>query len=82
MLWGWSREIMKQNTDKSKHLIDVIYRAPCGRRLRNLEEVHRYLRLTGSQLGVDLFSFDGCVQCFEVFKPERICTYFNGNPSL
>ena len=80
MLLGWTREIIKQN--RSKHPMEVIYRAPCGRRLRNLEEVHRYLRLTESQLGVDLFTFDSRVQCFIQFEPEIIFSSVNGNPSL
>ena len=48
-----------------------------------MDELHRYLSLTGSQLGVDLYSFDSRVKCFKKFQPERICTYVNGrlNPS-
>ena len=79
MLWGWAREV-KEN-EKIQDRI-VIYRAPCGRRLRNMDEVHRYLRLTGSQLGVDLFSFDSCVQCFKEFQPSVIYCSLKGNPSL
>ena len=76
MLCGWAREV-------TEHPNYVIYRAPCGRRLRKMDELHRYLSLTGSQLGVDLYSFDSRVKCFKKFQPERICTYVNGrlNPS-
>ena len=77
MLWGWARDVTK----KVKQSI-VVYRSPCGRRLRNMDEVHRYLRLTGSHLGVDLFSFDSCVQCFKEFKPKVIRSAINGNPTL
>ena len=77
MLWGWARDVVK----KIEQTI-VVYRAPCGRRLRNMNEVHRYLRWTGSKLGVDLFSFDCRVECFKEFEPEVTYTSINGNPSL
>ena len=73
MLRGWARGVTK----KVKQSI-VDYRSPCGRRLRNMDEVHRYLRLTGSQLGVHLFSFDCRVECFKEFKPEAIYRLING----
>ena len=75
MRLGWSREMSKQRLG-SKRFIE--YRAPCGRRMRNMDEVHRYLRLTGCQLGVDLFSFDHCVHCFTEFEPEVIYSRLNG----
>lgn len=49
----------------------VMYRAPCGRRLRNMEELHRYLRLTKSNMAVDLFDFDFWVHCFAEFVLEK-----------
>ncbi|XP_057377390.1 histone-lysine N-methyltransferase SETDB1-like isoform X2 [Daphnia carinata] len=70
MRWGWARELAKQRQGESSLI--VFYRAPCGRRVRNLEEVHRYLRITGSELGIDLFCFDSLVQCFKEFKPNII----------
>ena len=79
MFWGWAREVIKNKKIQDRI---VIYRAPCGRRLRNMDEVHQYLRLTDSQLGVDLFSFDCRVQCFKEFEPEVTDTSINGNPSL
>jgi histone-lysine N-methyltransferase SETDB1 len=36
----------------------VFYTAPCGRRLKNMSEVHTYLRLIHSKLEVDFFNFD------------------------
>ena len=36
----------------------VMYSAPCGRKLRNIDEVHRYLRIVKSTLEVDFFNFD------------------------
>ena len=77
MLWGWARDVVK----KIEQTI-VIYRSPCGCRLRNMNEVHQYLGLTGSQLGVDLFSFDCRVECFKQFQPSVICASVNGNKFL
>ena len=36
---GWRREIVSGEFDDSNW--KIIYTAPCGRRLRNLDEVHR-----------------------------------------
>ena len=80
MLRGWARDVI--NSKSSIKHPTVNYRAPCRRRLRNMDEVHRYLRLTGSHLGVDLFSFDSRVQGFKQFQPSIICAYINGNLSL
>lgn len=70
MRWGWARELAKQR--HGERSVIVFYRAPCGRRMRNLGEVHRFLRITGSELGIDLFCFDSFVQCFKEFKPDII----------
>jgi histone-lysine N-methyltransferase SETDB1 len=75
MLCGWSREVAKQRHGER---LSIIYRAPCGRRMRNMDEVHRYLRLTGSQIGVDLFCFDNFVHCFTEFEPEVVYSKING----
>lgn len=75
MLLGWSRQVSKQRLASRR---SVGYRAPCGRRMRNMHEVHRYLRLTGCQLGVDLFSFDQYVHCFTEFEPLVVYSRLNG----
>ncbi|PSN51326.1 hypothetical protein C0J52_15725 [Blattella germanica] len=49
----------------------VMYNSPCGRRLRTLDELHRYLRVTKSNMGIDLFDFDFWVHCFAEFVLER-----------
>lgn len=56
----------------------IVYRAPCGRRMRNMDEVHRYLRLTVSDLGVDLFCFDSFVHCFAEFEPSVVYSTIKG----
>lgn len=65
---GWERHITKhRGTGKQV----VLYRAPCGRRLRNVEDVNTYLLKTKSKLTVDLFTFDCYVHIFETFKPKE-----------
>lgn len=61
-LHGWQRHITRCKAKKI-----VIYRSPCGRRLRNMEELHRYLRVTKSNLSVDLFDYDSWVHCFSEY---------------
>ena len=75
MLRGWARDVI--NSKSSIKHPTVNYRAPCRRRLRNMDEVHRYLRLTESHLGVDLFSFDSRVQGFKRSKPRITSQPFN-----
>lgn len=58
LLSGWERQICKGKTKKV-----VMYRAPCGIRLRNMPELHRYLRLTQCSLNVDNFDFDFLIHC-------------------
>lgn len=48
----------------------MAYLAPCGRRLRNHDEVHTYLRITKSELTVDQFDFDPWVSCVVEYKLE------------
>lgn len=76
MRWGWSRDLAKQR--HGKRPVVVFYRGPCGRLMRNLGEVHRYLRITGSELGIDLFCFDSLVHCFKDFQPGMIYCQING----
>lgn len=58
LLSGWERQICKSKAKKV-----VVYRAPCGRRLRNMMELHRYLRLTKCALNVENFDFDFAIHC-------------------
>lgn len=58
LLSGWERQICKSKAKKC-----VVYRAPCGRRLRNMSELHRYLRLTDCPLNVENFDYDFLVHC-------------------
>ena len=79
MQCGWLREVTKQRFGGSRR---IIYRAPCGRRMRNMDEVHRYLRVTGCQLSVDLFCFDASIHCFTEFEPDVVYSRINGTSTI
>ena len=69
---GWERQLSKFKAGGRRK---VLYKAPCGRRLRTLEEVHRYLRVTESSLEIDFFNYDWWLHVFNEFKPAReLCT--------
>ncbi|KAJ8687450.1 hypothetical protein QAD02_023244 [Eretmocerus hayati] len=67
LLCGWNRQICK--FPKAKKVI--VYQAPCGVRLRNMEELHRYLRITKCPMSVDLFEFDHWVHCLAEFVLDK-----------
>lgn len=58
LLSGWERKILRT---KSKKMVE--YRGPCGRNLRNMSELHKYLRTTKCSLNVDNFDFDFLIHC-------------------
>lgn len=66
LLSGWERQIAKQ---KLKRL--VFYRAPCGRRLRNTNEVYEYLKMTNCRLGIECFDFDEKLHCLAEYVTEK-----------
>lgn len=72
ILMGWERQITKHRAGNRRV---VFYRAPCGRRLRNIVEVHRYLMETKSKLTVDLFCFDSFLNTSTEFTPSVINCY-------
>lgn len=67
LMAGWKRKIVTTNTK----LQTVLYKAPCGRSLRNMYEVHHYLRETQSPFNVDLFEFEVDVQCLSEYKVDQ-----------
>ncbi|KAG5343984.1 SETB1 methyltransferase, partial [Acromyrmex heyeri] len=67
LLCGWHRQLCKFSKGKKV----ILYQTPCGVRLRNMEELHRYLRITNSTLSVDLFDFDYWVRAFADFVVEK-----------
>ncbi|CAF4887531.1 unnamed protein product [Pieris macdunnoughi] len=58
LLSGWERQIVRSKHDKR-----IMYRAPCGRRIRNMKELLRYLQTIKSDMGVDLFDFGPNTHC-------------------
>ncbi|CAH0395429.1 unnamed protein product [Bemisia tabaci] len=70
LLFGFERVLTKL---RNKGII--FYIAPCGRRLRNISEIHRYLRITKSLMTVDQFSFEEWVNCLSEFKITRCFNY-------
>ncbi|KAK4878375.1 hypothetical protein RN001_010881 [Aquatica leii] len=69
LLCGWNRV-----TYKHKGKREINYKAPCGRFIRSMKELHYYLRLTKSEMTVDLFDFDFWVHCLAEFVLERNAT--------
>lgn len=68
LLYGWERQLCKARP-AAKRL--VTYRAPCGRRLRNIKETDTYLFRTDSLLTIDLFSFDQHLHVNTEFVPIK-----------
>jgi len=51
--------------------MQVYYRGPCGRRIRNMLELMTYLRTTRSSLPADLFSFDFALRVDSTFVVDK-----------
>ncbi|XP_045465394.1 histone-lysine N-methyltransferase eggless isoform X2 [Harmonia axyridis] len=65
LLCGWARMTIKVRGRK-----DIAYKAPCGRLLRNIAEIHYYLSITKSEMTVDLFDFNHMVRCLAEFSVD------------
>ncbi|KAF7244968.1 hypothetical protein EG68_10490 [Paragonimus skrjabini miyazakii] len=52
----------------------IVYNAPCGRQLRSMHEVQRFLDRTDSKLTTDLFSFDPDLCINNEFRAENTLT--------
>uniref|UniRef100_A0A0A1XE45 Histone-lysine N-methyltransferase eggless n=1 Tax=Zeugodacus cucurbitae TaxID=28588 RepID=A0A0A1XE45_ZEUCU len=65
LLSGWERPIMRLKNKKI-----VSYRGPCGKIMRNMEEVRRYLRATDNALNVDNFDFHHETSCLAEYVIE------------
>ncbi|XP_053694529.1 histone-lysine N-methyltransferase eggless [Sabethes cyaneus] len=75
LLSGWERQLCKMKYKK----VYVVYRAPCGRRLRNMYELHKYLRMTKATLNVENYDFDPVVHCLAEYVIEN---HIYHNPDL
>jgi hypothetical protein len=63
ILHGWQRQICHQSKTISvgaKRWVNYI--TPCGRMIRNTNEVDRYLNFTNSKLTIDMFTFDESIR--------------------
>lgn len=65
LLSGWERLLFRQRIKRT-----VAYRAPCGRLLRNMKEIHRYLKETNNSLAVDNFDFSPEINCLAEYIIE------------
>ncbi|XP_062706947.1 histone-lysine N-methyltransferase eggless [Aedes albopictus] len=75
LLSGWERQLCKMRYKK----VFVVYRAPCGRRVRNMYELHMYLRMTKATLNVENFDFDPMIHCLAEYVIEN---HIYHNPDL
>ncbi|KAG8187363.1 hypothetical protein JTE90_016912 [Oedothorax gibbosus] len=67
---GWERQIRK--CEKEGPEVFVLYRAPCGRHLRSLEEIQTHLWNVSSKVTIDYFSLDPNVMPFRYFTPRYV----------
>jgi len=65
---GWRREVATHRDVEVQGNWTVFYISPCGRRLRNIQEVHTFLSMCSSNLTVDLFVFDCWVEVLNEFR--------------
>ncbi|XP_069953644.1 histone-lysine N-methyltransferase eggless isoform X3 [Cherax quadricarinatus] len=70
LLFGWHRQIVKQRR-KTVSRNEIYYVGPCGRRLRTIEEVFRYLQETESSLEIDCFSFELNIDVSHEWEPFK-----------
>ncbi|XP_015923380.2 histone-lysine N-methyltransferase SETDB1-B isoform X1 [Parasteatoda tepidariorum] len=70
---GWERQVRKYKKKRSTSTrIKIIYRTPCGKHLRSLEEIQFYLYITSSHIPIDFFSVDYQVLVFRTFRPKEV----------
>ncbi|XP_033752010.1 histone-lysine N-methyltransferase SETDB1-B-like [Pecten maximus] len=68
LLCGWERHVCKM---KPNHKRVVMYRTPCARRLRSIEDVFTFLMLCDSHLTIDMFCFDPILHVHTEFVPVK-----------
>lgn len=70
ILQGWNRLVVKQRR-KTNTKCEIIYVAPCGLRLRNIEEVFQYIVDTESSLEIDCFSYEPGIDVSHEWEPFK-----------
>ena len=68
---GWRRQISTHKDSEVQGNWTVFYITPCGKRLRNMQEVHTMLRTYNTNLTVDMFVFDCWVNVLNVFQASK-----------
>jgi len=87
IILGWQRQISlfdSQEEANTNNMTQVIfYVAPCGRRLRNLEEVDHFLEVTKCLLTIDYFVFDVNFElyCHHYYQDSINCYYYEADIS-
>lgn len=73
LLTCWERQIVRQKGNRW-----IQYKAPCGRRLRNMHEIRIYLIMTKCNLNVDNFDFDISIQVLYAYDviDKNICPLY------
>uniref|UniRef100_A0A182SHU5 MBD domain-containing protein n=1 Tax=Anopheles maculatus TaxID=74869 RepID=A0A182SHU5_9DIPT len=70
LITGWEREFCHYRGPKKSTA--VMYRAPCGRRIRDMPELHRYLRVTDCPLNVECFDFESDIRALATFTAQNV----------
>ncbi|XP_074597391.1 histone-lysine N-methyltransferase eggless-like [Brevipalpus obovatus] len=60
IIYGWERATVKFSGKFER----IFYTAPCGRRLRSIDEIYSYITAVKSELSIDLFSFSSRLKLF------------------
>lgn len=68
------RQIAKHSSSAARRC--VFYVAPCGRRLRNEQEVDEYLMMTDSRLSIDMFCCEPDLRIDVEFVSTRVRSCF------
>ncbi|VDO83019.1 unnamed protein product [Soboliphyme baturini] len=69
LLCGWNRVLLRIYGKPS--YVDVVYVAPCGRRIRGFADLIQYLRITNSRLTLELFCFDSKLRVAATITVEQ-----------
>lgn len=76
---GWSRLLYESTLPSNGKA--VVYVAPCGRSIRNIEEIERFILSTGCQLTVVLFTLDPEIELYRpITSVEHPC--FTYDPDI
>ncbi|XP_064085196.1 LOW QUALITY PROTEIN: histone-lysine N-methyltransferase eggless-like [Macrobrachium nipponense] len=81
ILQGWNRLVVKQRR-KTITKSEIFYVAPCGLRLRNIEEVFQYIVDTESSLEIDCFSFEPGIDVSHEWEPFKRILFLEPGKSV